>query len=95
MPLLPKLPTIAESGYPGFEVTPVAALFVPARTPRDIIARLNSEVRKVVETKDVQERFVAQGVVAEGSTPEELGAFLAAELEKWAKLIKAAGIRAD
>ncbi len=95
MSLLPDVPTIAESGYPGFEVTPVAGLFVPARTPKDIIARLNTEVRKVLDSSDVRERFAAQGVVAGGSTPEELGAILAAEIEKWAKVIKAAGIRVD
>ena len=95
MSLLPNVPTIAESGYPGFEVTPVAGLFVPAKTPKDIIARLNTEVRKALDTSDVRERFAAQGVVAGGSTPEELGAILAAEIEKWAKVIKAAGIRVD
>jgi len=95
MSLLPDVPTIAESGYPGFEVTPVAGLFVPAKTSKDIIARLNTEVRKVLDTSDVRERFATQGVVAGGSTPEELGAILAAEIEKWAKVIKAAGIRVD
>ncbi len=95
MSLLPDVPTIAESGYPGFEVTPVAGLFVPAKTSKDIIARLNTEVRKVLDTRDVRERFATQGVVAGGSTPEELGAILAAEIEKWAKVIKAAGIRLD
>jgi tripartite-type tricarboxylate transporter receptor subunit TctC len=95
MSLLPHVPTIAESGYPGFEVTPVAGLFVPAKTPKDIIARLNTEVRKALDMSDVRERFAAQGVVAGGSTPEELGAILAAEIEKWAKVIKAAGIRVD
>lgn len=95
MSLLPNVPTIAESGYPGFEVTPVAGLFVPAKTSKDIIARLNTEVRKVLDTSDVRERFATQGVVAGGSTPEELGAILAAEIAKWAKVIKAAGIRLD
>jgi tripartite-type tricarboxylate transporter receptor subunit TctC len=93
--LLPNVPTIAESGYPGFEVTPVAGLFVPARTSRDIVVRLNTEVRKALDASDVRERFAAQGVVAGGSTPEELGAFLASEIEKWAKVIKEAGIRIE
>lgn len=93
--LLPNVPTIAESGYPGFEVTPVAGLFVPAKTSKDIIARLNLEARRALEMSDVRDRFTAQGVVAGGSTPEELGAFLAAEIEKWAKVIKEAGIRIE
>ena len=93
--LLPNVPTIAESGYPDFEVTPVAGLYVPARTSKEIVTRLNTEARKALDTSDVRERFAAQGVVAGGSTPEELGAFLAAEIEKWAKVIKTAGIRIE
>jgi tripartite-type tricarboxylate transporter receptor subunit TctC len=95
MPLLPDVPTIAASGYPGFEVTPVAGLFVPAKTPKDIIARLSTEVRKILDMSDVRERFAAQAVVAGGSTPEELGMILASEIEKWAKVIKEAGIRVE
>jgi tripartite-type tricarboxylate transporter receptor subunit TctC len=95
VPALASVPTVAESGYPGYEVTPVFGLFVPAATPRDIIALLNMELRKVVDTAEVRERFAAQGVVASGSTPEELGAILAAEIAQWAKVIKTAGIRVD
>ncbi len=94
-PLLPDVPTIAESGYPDYEVTPVFGLFVPAATPKDIVALLNREVRRVVDTPEVRERYAAQGVVASGSTPEELGAILAAEVAKWAKVIKAAKIRVE
>ena len=93
--LLPDVPTIAESGYPDFEVLPVAGLFAPARTPREIIVLLNTEVRKAVDMPDVRKSFSMQGVTASSSTPEELAAFLAAEIEKWAKVIKAAGIRVD
>ena len=94
-PLLPDIPTFAESGYPDYNVTPVFGLYVPTGTPRDIIARLNSEARKVLESTEVRERFTAQGVVATGSTPEELGAILAAEIAQWAQVIKTAGIRLD
>jgi tripartite-type tricarboxylate transporter receptor subunit TctC len=94
-PLLPGTPTIAESGYPDYEVTPVFGLFVPVNTPKDIIALLNAEIRKVVDTADVRERYAAQGVIAGGSTPDELGAVLAAEVAQWAKVIKAAGIRVE
>jgi len=94
-PLLADTPTIAESGYPDYEVTPVFGLFVPVNTPKDIIALLNAEIRKVVDTADVRERYAAQGVIAGGSTPDELGAVLAAEVAQWAKVIKAAGIRVE
>jgi tripartite-type tricarboxylate transporter receptor subunit TctC len=94
-PLLADTPTIAESGYPDYEVTPVFGLFVPSNTPKDIIALLNAEIRKVVDTVDVRERYAAQGVIAGGSTPEELGAILSAEVAQWAKVIKAAGIRVE
>jgi tripartite-type tricarboxylate transporter receptor subunit TctC len=94
-PLLADTPTIAESGYPDYEVTPVFGLFAPSNTPKDIIALLNAEIRKVVDTVDVRERYAAQGVIAGGSTPEELGAILSAEVAQWAKVIKAAGIRVE
>jgi len=94
-PLLPDVPTIAESGYPDYEVTPVFGLYVPTGTPRDIIARLNADARKVLDTSEVRERFAQQGVVAAASTPEELGAKLAAEIAQWARVIKTAGIKLD
>ena len=68
---------------------------VPAATPKDIIALLNAEIRKVVDTAEVRERYAAQGVIAGGSTPEEFGAILASEVARWAKVIKAAGIRVE
>lgn len=94
-PVLADVPTIAESGYPGFEVTPVYGLYAPAATPKDIITLLNTEVRKILDMDDVRERFATVGVAASGSTPEELRAILAAEIAHWAKVIKAAGIRLD
>jgi tripartite-type tricarboxylate transporter receptor subunit TctC len=94
-PLLAETPTIAESGYPDYQVTPVFGLFVPVNTPKDVIALLNAEIRKVVDTADVRERYAAQGVIAGSSTPEELGAVLAAEVARWAKVIKAAGIKVE
>jgi tripartite-type tricarboxylate transporter receptor subunit TctC len=95
LPQLPNVPTIAESGYPGFEVTPVFGLYVPAATPKEAIAVLSAAVRKAVETPDVREKLAAQAVVPGSSTPEELGRILAAEIAQWAQVIKAAGIRVD
>ena len=91
----PDLPTIAESGYPGFEVTPIFGLYVPTGTPKEIIATLNAAVRKTVDNAEVRDRLAAQAVVAGSSTPEELGRSLAEEIAQWTKVIKAAGIRIE
>jgi len=95
LPTLPNVPTIAESGYPGFEVTPTFGLYVPSATPKDVIATLNAAARKTVDHPDTRDRLAAQAVVAGSSTPEELGRLLAAEIAQWAKIIKAAGIRIE
>jgi tripartite-type tricarboxylate transporter receptor subunit TctC len=76
-------------------VTPIFGLFVPSATPKDVIATLNSAVRKTVDNADIRDKLAAQAVVAGSSTPEELGQSLAAEIAQWAKIIKAAGIRID
>jgi tripartite-type tricarboxylate transporter receptor subunit TctC len=94
-PVLPGVPTVAESGYPGFDMALTVGFFAPAATPKDVVERLNSDVRKVLGMAEVRERFAAQGVEANGSTPEELGAMLAGEVAQWADLIKAAGIRIE
>jgi tripartite-type tricarboxylate transporter receptor subunit TctC len=95
LPTMPNVPTIAESGYPGFEVTPIFGLYVPTGTPKEIIATLNAAVRKTVDNAEVRDRLAAQAVVAGSSTPEELGRSLAEEIAQWTKVIKAAGIRIE
>lgn len=95
LPTMPGVPTIAESGFPGFEVTPIFGLYVPTGTPKEIIATLNAAVRKTVDNTEVRERLAAQAVVAGSSTPDELGKSLADEIAQWAKIIKAAGIRIE
>jgi tripartite-type tricarboxylate transporter receptor subunit TctC len=95
LPTLPDVPTVAESGFPGFEVTPMFGLYAPAATPKEAIAVLNAAVRKAVATSDVRDRLAAQAVVASSSTPEELGQQLAAEIAQWAKIIKAVGIKVE
>jgi tripartite-type tricarboxylate transporter receptor subunit TctC len=91
----PDLPTIADSGVPGYDVGSWYGLLAPAGTPKDIIARLNSDVHKVLRQPDVKQRLDASGFEALTSTPEEYGAFMRSEVEKWAKVIKAAGIRGE
>jgi tripartite-type tricarboxylate transporter receptor subunit TctC len=87
------LPTVAESGLPGFEVVGWVGFFAPAGTPKPIVAKLNGEIVRIVALPDTQERLSGHGMIPGGGTPEDLGAFLKAEIAKWAKLIKEAGIR--
>ncbi len=93
--VLPQVPTVAEAGIAGFEVTSWNALFAPAGTPQAIISRLNGLVKQGVEQPDAVKVMEAQGLDISPSTPAELGALVSAELVKWAKLIKAAGIKAE
>jgi tripartite-type tricarboxylate transporter receptor subunit TctC len=94
-PLVPAVPTVAESGVPGFEVRSWHGAFAPAGTPRPIVNQLNSEIVKVLNQPDVKERFTSQGVELVGNKPEEFGAFLKKEHAKWSKVVKASGARAD
>lgn len=93
--LTPEVPTVSESGVPGFEVTGWYMMLAPAGVPRDIIARLNSEVVKAVHSASVKERFAALGTEPVGSSPEACGEFLRAEIAKWTKVVRAAGAKAD
>ena len=94
-PALPNIPTIAEAGVPGYEYTTWYGIFVPAKTPRTLIARLNTEIVKAMETPDIKDRFTALGGDPDPGTPEELRAYMANESAKWAKIIKAANIRIE
>jgi tripartite-type tricarboxylate transporter receptor subunit TctC len=94
-PTTPELPTIAESGVPGFDVSSWYALFVPAKTPPEIIATLNAATVTALSEPAVKARFEPLGVVVESSTPEWLGALLQSEIDKWGPIIKAAGISAS
>jgi len=91
----PELPTVAESGYPGFEVIGWFGWLAPAQTPRDIVARLNREMVAVLKQPDLRERLVAQGSDPVGNSPQQFGDFIRAERDKWAKVIKQAGIRIE
>jgi len=90
--LLPDLPTIDEAGVKGFEVANWYAVFAPAGTPKEIIARLNREAVRALDNADVKTRMLQAGVVAVHSTPEELAEFLRIEMDKWARVIRDAGI---
>jgi tripartite-type tricarboxylate transporter receptor subunit TctC len=94
-PLVPDLPTIAETGLKGFEANNWYGIVVPAKTPRAIINRLNKDVAAALTSPDVKELLFKQGLDAAPDTPEEFGAYIKSELAKWAKVVKAAGLKAN
>jgi tripartite-type tricarboxylate transporter receptor subunit TctC len=91
--LAPELPTMAESGFPGFEAVPWFGLLAPAGTPKDIIDRLHAETVKTMAMPDVRKKFVELGLEQVGNTPAEFAAVIAKETPEWAKVIKDAGIK--
>ena len=91
----PDVPTVAELGYPGFSGVPWVALVAPANTPAPIIAKLNAEVNKALNSKEIREQFVALGAEPMLMTPEELGAFVKTELTKWTKAVKDSGAKVE
>ena len=93
--LIPDIPTVAESGLPGFEVIGWFGIFAPAATLRTVVTKLNREINQTLSLPDTQQRFAAQGLIPGGGTPGELGAFLRAEIAKWGILVKEAGIRGN
>jgi tripartite-type tricarboxylate transporter receptor subunit TctC len=91
----PELPTVAESGMPGYESGTWFALLAPAGTPRDIVNRLNAELGKIVATADMKAKLLDQGADPVTMTPEQIRAFLKSELAKWTKVVKTVGIKVD
>lgn len=91
----PQIPTLAESGLPGFEATSWFALFAPAGLPRDVQLKINAETARVLAMPDVKEKLATLGLDPAPGTPEQLATFQQAEMVKWAKVVKASGARAD
>ena len=94
-PLLPDLPTIAESGYPGFEALAWNGVLVPANAPKPIVARLNNEINAVLKEPDVVQKMHGFGFDLIGGTPEDFGALIRGEAAKWAPVIKKVGLKVD
>jgi tripartite-type tricarboxylate transporter receptor subunit TctC len=94
-PFMADVPTVAESGYPGYEATNWYAYLAPAKTPRDIIERLNREIVKALKSPEVKDLLNKQGLEAAPSTSEELAAFMKREYDTWGKVVKEAGIKAQ
>ena len=94
-PALPEVPSIAEAGLAGFDVSSWAGVVAPAKTPRAIVTKLNDEIRRIVQAKDMRDRLAAEGANPVGNLPEEFAAFLKAEVAQWSKAVKAAGAQVD
>ena len=94
-PAAPDVPTIAESGLPGYEVFAWNGVFVPAGTPKAIIQQLNDQIRKAMLLPQVKDKFSAQGFVASWNSPENFGVFVKNEVDKWSRTVKASGATLD
>ncbi|MBL8301774.1 MAG: tripartite tricarboxylate transporter substrate binding protein, partial [Ideonella sp.] len=94
-PLQPDLPTLAESGYPGFDVQSWFGIAAPAGTPRGVVERLNQELGKVMALPDVRKRLSELGATPEPGTPEQFRGWIAAEVKRWNGVVKSSGAKAD
>jgi tripartite-type tricarboxylate transporter receptor subunit TctC len=93
--LMPEVPTIAEQGLSGYEAYSWAALFAPAGTPKDVVAKINADFNQVMRAQEVRQRLYVAGAEADPGTPEEMAQRLQSEIDKWARVVKAAQIRID
>jgi tripartite-type tricarboxylate transporter receptor subunit TctC len=94
-PAFPDLPTVAEAGVPGFEARQWYGVVAPAGTPKEIVSRLSAEIAKIVQTPELKKHFTVEGSEPIGSSPEEFGKYIHAEIAKWAKVVKASGAQID
>jgi tripartite-type tricarboxylate transporter receptor subunit TctC len=94
-PSAPDVPTVAESGLPGFDATSWFAIFAPAGTPKEVVAKMHTDVVRIFKLPDVQERMKTLGLDAILGSPEELSRYQASEIAKWAKVIKESGAKAE
>lgn len=92
---MPEVPTVAESGFPGFEAGSWFGFFAPKNTPRDVVLALNKALNEALTDKDIDARLVLDGADPKPGTPEEFGAFVKAEYQKWAEVVKASGAKAN
>ncbi|MBI2224756.1 MAG: tripartite tricarboxylate transporter substrate binding protein [Betaproteobacteria bacterium] len=94
-PGLPTVPTIAESGFPGFEISTWIGLLAPAGTPKDVVGKLHGEVTRILKLPDVRERFDSLGMEPVGDSPEQFARYIRSELAKYAKVVRQSGARVE
>jgi tripartite-type tricarboxylate transporter receptor subunit TctC len=94
-PEAPELPTVAESGVPGYEVIGWYGVLAPAGTPKQIVSKINGELEKILQIPAIKTRFRDLGVETDGGSPEQFGEFIKKEVTKWAKVVKDSGAKAD
>lgn len=93
--LLPDVPTMTEAGLPGFEAVGLATVMAPAGTPPDIVAKISADIAAVLKQPEVRDQLVGMGLEVVGSSPAEFSSYIKAESEKWGKVIRAAGVKAE
>ena len=94
-PIVPDVPTVAESGLPGFVSDTYFGMFAPAGTPPDVIARINSAINRILATPEFQERLATLGAQPAGGTPDQFAAVIRADTAKWSKVVKESGISTE
>ena len=94
-PLLPAVPTVAESGLPGYDVNSWYGVFAPPALSKELVARINADVVAVLGAADLKERLVSLGAEPQPMTPDEFGRFVRGDIAKWAKVVKESGARVD
>jgi tripartite-type tricarboxylate transporter receptor subunit TctC len=94
-PTMPEVPTFMESGFPDYEVSAWYGLFAPGKTPRPVVNRLNKELRQALADRETRERLQARGINPEPGTPQEFAALIRNDIAKWAKVVRAAGIKPE
>ena len=94
-PLLPEIPTIAEAGLPGYEAGTWYAVLAPAGTPKTVVARINTEIARALQATEMLEYLNSEGATPAGGTPEQFGAFLKTEFDKWSRVVRASGASVD
>ncbi len=94
-PVLPEVPTVSESGLPGYEFTGWWGMVVPAKTPKKVVSKLNEELKKILADSSVKNNLIQEGATPTYTTPENFSAYIASEISKWTAVIKQAGIQAN
>ncbi len=94
-PAAPEVPTVSEAGIPGFSVLDWQGMFTTAKTPAAVVSKLNAEIKRALTLPDVIEKLATAGVEIQTTSPEEWGRFVQSEIEKWAKVVKTAGIKLE